>query len=138
MRKSNDTTFGLMFEFGRLIRSRMAPAPCSLPQLEALHFVADHERRPTMRELATHLKVKAPTATALVDELVRTGYLERAPEAADRRRVTLGLTAAGRRMFKDSVERRVRVIESVLEPLSHKDREAFNRVLHIIVSSQRN
>lgn len=135
--KQKDATFALMFEFKRLILSRMRNYPCpSLPQLEVLHFVAENST-PTMRELAAHLKITAPSATALADELVRAKLIARTKSAEDRRRVTLSLTAQGKRELRASMARREKIINQVLSPLSSKDRDEFNRLLQVIVSTNR-
>jgi len=124
-----------MFEFGRLIRSRMSAHPSpSLPQLEALHFIAPEHR--TMRALAAHLKVKAPSATALVAELARAGLITRST-GADRREVMLALTAKGTKVLRTSVARRAKVIHDILLPLPARDRKAFDRILRTIICSNR-
>ena len=126
-----------MFELGRLIRSRMHAYPTpSMPQLEALHFV--HGRGPaTMRELAAHLKIKAPSATALVGELCRAGMLSRSTGTADRRSVMLRLTARGARQLRLSIARRQKVIAELLSPLPPGERARFNRILETVVSANR-
>ena len=137
MPKLNDTTFSLMFEFGRVIRARMSryPSP-SLPQLEALHHVNEHPRE-SMRALAAHLKIKAPSATALVDELVRARLIRRERSRDDRRAITLALTPQGSRVLRQSIERRKNVIGDVLSPLPERDRAEFNRILEVIVSDRK-
>jgi DNA-binding MarR family transcriptional regulator len=135
-KQASDSTFSLMFEFGRLIRSRMSAHPSpSLPQLEALHFIAPERR--AMRSLAAHLKVKAPSATALVAELARAGLITRTPGAHDRREVMLALTAKGTRVLRISVARRAKIIHDILLPLPARDRKAFDRILRTIICSNR-
>jgi DNA-binding MarR family transcriptional regulator len=131
-----DGTFSLMFEFGRLIRSRMNAHPSpTLPQLEALHFIAPECR--TMNALAAHLKVKAPSASALATELVRAGLITRSASAHDRREVTLALTRKGAAALRISIARRKKIIGEVLTPLSTRDRDAFNRILQTVVTANR-
>jgi DNA-binding MarR family transcriptional regulator len=128
-------TLSLLFEFGRLVRSRMrVPSFPTLPQLETLHFIAESGAEPSMRQLALYLKVKAPTATALVDDLVRAGLISRSG-TRDRRVVSLSLTQKGRRMLKENTTRRARIIAGILSPLSARDRSEFDRLLRIVVSA---
>lgn len=137
MKQKDNTTFALMFEFKRLIRARMRDQVCpSLPQLEVLHFVSENAA-PTMRELAAHLKIAAPSATALADELVRAKLIARTQSPEDRRRVTLELTAQGKRELRSSIARREKIINQVLAPLSSRDRDEFNRLLQVLVSTNR-
>ena len=126
-----------MSEFGRLMKSRMREgnvSDCpSLPQVEVLQFVSE-QGNPTMRDLAMYLKVKAPSATSLVDELVQTQLLLRESDAADRRQVRLALTRKGMTSLATAVAQRKKVITSLLSPLETGDREQFNRLLQKILT----
>src|SRR5689334_23742266 len=51
--------------------------------------------QPTVSRLAELLGVTKQAASRLADDMVRLGYLERAEDAADRRRVSLRLTEVG-------------------------------------------
>jgi DNA-binding MarR family transcriptional regulator len=53
---------------------------------------------PTVGRLAELLGVSRQAASKLADEMVRRGYLLRAPDPADRRRTRLRLSAKGRRV----------------------------------------
>ncbi|HEX3841641.1 MAG TPA: MarR family winged helix-turn-helix transcriptional regulator [Acidimicrobiales bacterium] len=48
-----------------------------------------------LRDVAGELAVSKQAASQLVDTLVARGYVERTPDADDRRRVTVGLTERG-------------------------------------------
>ena len=134
--RSTDTAFSLFIGLGRLIKSRMHAHACpTLPQLETLDFIARTPHAPTMRELAGHLRIKAPSATVLVDELVRARLVVRAHGTLDKRAVGLALTAHGRRMLKQSTARREKVIGQLLKPLSARDRAALNRILARIIAT---
>jgi DNA-binding MarR family transcriptional regulator len=56
---------------------------------------------PTIGDLAQQLVIKHNSAVGLVDRLVKAGYLKRRPDASDRRRVTLALTASGEKLLAD-------------------------------------
>ncbi|WP_243336770.1 MarR family winged helix-turn-helix transcriptional regulator [Anaeromyxobacter soli] len=55
----------------------------------------------TPGEIATMTGERATNVTHLCDELVRHGWMTRRRDASDRRRVLLGLTAAGRRVLAE-------------------------------------
>ena len=57
--------------------------------------------RCTMGALARSLHISMPTASGLVDRLVRAGYVRRAPQADDRRQVIVELTQKARTFFQD-------------------------------------
>jgi DNA-binding MarR family transcriptional regulator len=79
----------------RFIRTQMRQhTSLSVPQFRALGFL---QRRTgaSQSELAGHLGVTPPTASALVDRLVQQGLVDRCPHPRERRRHVLTLTAAG-------------------------------------------
>ena len=65
----------------------------TMPQTRALSHLRDGPRR--MREIATFLGVGMPSATSMVDRLVKKGLVERQEDSADRRVVACRLTADG-------------------------------------------
>jgi DNA-binding MarR family transcriptional regulator len=66
----------------------------SLAQFQLLDPLAGGERLP-VGALAEEAGVAAPTATRMLDGLVRAGFVERSAADHDRRVVLVGLTAAG-------------------------------------------
>jgi len=67
----------------------------SIPQFRCLHFVS-RESGCSISAVATFLGVTLPTASAMVDRLVRAGAIRTRASSADRRRTHLYLTNAGR------------------------------------------
>lgn len=67
----------------------------SVPQFRCLNFIA-HEPGCSIGAVAAFLGVTMPTASAMVDRLVRAGVVRPSTPAQDRRRSQLHLTAAGR------------------------------------------
>lgn len=125
-----------MFEFGRLVRRSGAAArqELTLPQLEALYY-AEQAKKPLMRDIAAYLRVTAPTATSLIEDLVKRGLLVRQADPSDRRAVHVELTLRGKKALREHMGRKARIIERILGVLSAKDRADFIRILHLVVSS---
>jgi DNA-binding MarR family transcriptional regulator len=68
--------------------------------------------------LAQAEQVEPPTMTRLVDAMERDGYVERAPDPADRRAVIVRPTAKGTRALKEGRARRVEALAAALRSLS--------------------
>lgn len=79
----------------------------SIPQFRCLNFIA---RMPgcSIGSAAAFLGVTMPTASAMVDRLVRAGSVATCPDTLDRRRARLTLTDAGRTQLR-AVRRGARV-----------------------------
>jgi DNA-binding MarR family transcriptional regulator len=67
----------------------------SVPQFRCLHFVG-RQAGCSVSDVAAFLGVTLPTASAMVDRLVRAGALRTRASRSDRRRTHLYLTPAGR------------------------------------------
>lgn len=76
-----------------------ATVPLTVPQFRGLNFV-DHQPGASVGALAGFLGVSMATASAMVDRLLRAGYLQAQPSAADRRRVELRLCEAGKAVLE--------------------------------------
>jgi DNA-binding MarR family transcriptional regulator len=130
MMNEMDTSVGLFFEAGRIIRRGLDrdKAPLSHTQMEATRFV--YERRtPSMRDLAVHLHIAAPSATSVVQELVAAGYARRASDPKDRRQVRLAITDKGVSALERTTLRRKAVLKKVLSHLSPRDHQDLQRIL---------
>jgi len=91
-------------------------APVTLPQLRVLAFLA--ERGPaTLGEVAAVLRVHPSNATRTCDRLVEAGLVDRSDSPADRRRLSLGLTVAGRALVDGVMAERRAAIARVLAAL---------------------
>ncbi len=127
--KGIGTTLSLFLEVGRLIRRRMEGSmPLPFAQCEALYLV-DIKKEPSMHELAKYFKITAPSATSLVDELVKGGYMKRKADPQDRRQVRLTLSAKGKATVAKVIARRKAVLGEVLKVLSADDKNDLNHIL---------
>ena len=99
-------------------------------QTQFLVLLAVHSYgRCSMGTLAGNLRVRMPTATGIIDRLVRDGFIRRAPSPEDRRQVFVELTSKGKafiREFQEVIQRRW---EDVLKSLNPKELEAFFGVI---------
>lgn len=92
-------TVPLVMRFIRLqMRHRRAPG-ISVPQFRALTFLRRNEGA-SLTAVAEHLGLSLPSASRMVDGLLRRGLILRSSALDDRRRVTLVLTGDGREMVR--------------------------------------
>ena len=119
------------------MRHRIAQAhmPLPLTQFEALRFIDEHPGA-SMREVAAHLHITAPSATATIQALVADAYIARTAHAQDRRSITLHTTPKGARAVGTAVAERKKILAEVLSPLSAQDHAALSRILTTILTAQ--
>jgi DNA-binding MarR family transcriptional regulator len=97
-----------------------------MQQLRALYLVRDEEEIPVGR-LAELFGVGLPAASLLADRLVRSGFVERRGDPADRRRVLLSLSREGERLVTDLREGSYSELRRWMASLSPGDLAALSR-----------
>jgi DNA-binding MarR family transcriptional regulator len=88
--------------------------------------VLDHldEVEPTsLAELAAHMGVTPSTMSIAVDRLVKSGYVSRERGDPDGRRVRIRLTESGARLRREKTVLDPKLVSSMLDCLSGKERE---------------
>lgn len=100
------------------------PEKISASQLRALVTVR-RRRVTTVTALARDLGALPSSATRLCDRLVAAGYLDRAPDVANRRFHAVSLTPAGDRLLDVLAAHRRTALAEVLARMDTKDRECL-------------
>ena len=121
----------------RLGRARMrddlAGFDMTVPQVRTLHFLSRGPQR--MKDISDHLMRGMPSATSMIDRLVRKGYVERVPDQSDRRVVLCQITEPGREML-DRFSRVGAVgFEAISESLTDDELDTIAPVLEMLVDA---
>ncbi|WP_327067089.1 MarR family winged helix-turn-helix transcriptional regulator [Kitasatospora sp. NBC_01302] len=127
-----DLTSYLLAQTGRRARgrlaARLAERELRLWHLSVLASLADFGPH-AQRELAERLGIDASDLVRLLDELSRAGLVERTRSTADRRRMQVALTPAGRTALGELHDEAAAVQDEVLAPLSATEREQLHGLL---------
>lgn len=127
-----------LFRFGRIFarlpRRDLLEAPTGRDaELSAILLVQAVEAAEagglaaTVGGLAEHLWIDPSTASRLVAQTVRAGYLHREASQGDGRAVVLGLTDAGRALGDGAARYQRAVFDAAMRGWSGEEREAFAR-----------
>jgi DNA-binding MarR family transcriptional regulator len=82
-----------------------------------------------LSDLAERMGITAPTASRAVDGLVELGLLERLPDPADRRAVSIDVTAPGRARVEERMALAAAALEPAVAALSAQDRARLAALL---------
>ena len=82
-----------------------------------------------LSDLAERMGITAPTASRAVDGLVELGLLERLPDPADRRAVSIDVTAPGRARVEERMALAAAALEPAVAALSGQDRARLAALL---------
>lgn len=97
-------------------------------QIQAMLDIAS-EKKMTMSILADRLYIALPTATVLIDKLVKGKFVTRKYKTSDRRIITLALTPAGTEILKKSLDAKLTKMNIFLKNISKEDRVTLKRIL---------
>ncbi len=117
----------------RTVRTEVAEyvgSGTTLPQFRVLSHLNREQR--CLSDLAARQHVSLATMSKIVTGLVGLGYVERSAEGADRRYVTLRLTARGRRFFDKTNAHTHAKIMARVESLSVEERERIVAGLEVL------
>jgi DNA-binding MarR family transcriptional regulator len=97
----------------------------TLPQFRALVVLEPAAAGMTVGELARELRIQPSTATRLCDRLVHRRLARRRTNPADRREVTVLLTASGREIVEEVTGRRREEIAGIMARVPASKRKAI-------------
>lgn len=84
-----------MARLGRAhVRDDLAGFDMTMPQIRTLYFLSRGPQR--MKDISDHLMRGMPSATSMIDRLVKKEYVERVHDPSDRRVVLCRITDSGR------------------------------------------
>ncbi|MFE6766801.1 MarR family winged helix-turn-helix transcriptional regulator [Streptomyces sp. NPDC057689] len=125
------TTY-LMSKTGKAARGRLADRLAErglrlwhMAVLAALTDFGPH----VQRELAARLSIDRSDVVKIVDGLGAAGLVDRARDTADRRRVTVTVTPAGRALLESLKSDALAVQDEVLAPLTARERAQLTALL---------
>lgn len=120
-----------VFRFARRMRAERAVDAMSDGQFAVLAALKMTGPR-TLGELAERERVTAPSMNRTVNCLEESDWVSRTPDADDRRKVNISLTAAGLELVEETVRRRDAWVEQLLADLGDDDRATLARAAEIL------
>lgn len=135
---SIEELISLIFMAGRLFREQTVGhgnhCSLSMAQLKVLSIVSENETT-TMKDVANSLLITSPSATAAINQLVKSGHLERIADKNDRRVVRLKITLKGKDAFTEHFKILTEKIGEVLKNLNAQEKNAFAGIFKKIINA---
>jgi DNA-binding MarR family transcriptional regulator len=141
--KTIEQIISLFFTTSRLIykqsKDKDRPDFFSFLQLEVLNYIKEN-KKPLMKEVAGFLSITPPSATPLINRLVKLGMLERCSDKDDRRAIRLSLTPKGQEMLKKEFKKVTDRMRKTLMMLNNKEQknlvEIFQKLQKVYSDNQ--
>lgn len=135
LQNNDERLISLFFNMGRNMRHHSPKHdPMSLLKFETLRYVAE-AKRIQMKEIANLLSITAPSATSLINGLVKTGALKRVHNDNDRRSVYLEITAEGKKFVEQGRKQLFTSVACCLNSLTSKEKESLITILEKILKT---
>ena len=118
----------------RTIRAEMRrhrTADLSVPQFRTLAFI-DRNVDASLSDVAEHIGLTLPSLSKIVDGLVARKFVTRQTHRADRRRMTLALTARGQTALRTTREATRACLAEDLAALTDRERETVAQAMEIL------
>ena len=120
-------------EFHRMLRQKMW---CAKPgekdlnfhQLHAAIVIMEHQGV-TMKEFAGSLRITSPSATSLVNRLVKMGWVQRFADKDNRKLVRLRIAPRGQKALQTRLRRKKQEMRKIVSFLAPADQKDFARIL---------
>jgi DNA-binding MarR family transcriptional regulator len=135
MKKKSTTEkiISLMFNMGRAIKKQCLKksgrsSGLSILQIEALWYIGEG-KEVLMKDLAGHLSITPPSATSLVDDLVRAKLVTRSEDKKDRRITAISLTAKGKRSLANFLKKRMEKAKKKIDKLTQVEKKSLLKIL---------
>ena len=127
----------LFLSMTRLVHGEMkkigGKSELSASQAQAM-LVVTCRQSVRLGDLAECLGMSAPSATVLVNGLVRKGYLERVADPSDGRALHLHPTAPGKRAIEKRLTLFSQAFQQLLTSLTRKEQSDLAAILHKLVT----
>ncbi len=91
-----------------------------------------------IKSVAKERGISPPTATGLIDRLVRSGHVRRSPDPEDRRVVMVSLTKKGENMVENYLGTIRDVWKNILARLTAEEQKQYLRILKKIAGNSEN
>jgi DNA-binding MarR family transcriptional regulator len=124
-----DAFMALHQKMAAALRKEARNLEYTLSQLEVLNFVVE-KKNPTMKDIAAHMRITAPSATTLVEYLYAQKLVVRKPDPHDRRGVRIFPTSKTLHLFSKFKKVKTTAFKEILRPLSAADRNELTAIFN--------
>ncbi|MGH7246395.1 MAG: MarR family winged helix-turn-helix transcriptional regulator [Candidatus Levyibacteriota bacterium] len=132
MKSKNTSLAEAMFTVSRYMKDTMSfnknLIHLTVLQLQALAFLKRNEDA-QMSEIASQFRIELPSATSLVNTLVKAGLVTRKQDKKDRRLVRIALSKQGTSLLEQASTERSKKVSEILTFLSEKDAADLLRIM---------
>jgi DNA-binding MarR family transcriptional regulator len=125
-----DRIISLIFTTRRMMHEQKEPNKgknCSFLHMISLNYV--HERKPLMKDIAGFLGVAPPSATSLINTLIKSELVNRQADAGDRRSVRIVISKKGAAFLEGHKKQMAEKMRANLGRLTVTEQQQLEKIL---------
>ncbi len=103
----------------------------TLSQSEILRFLDGEEK--TVKQVAEYLKITPPSASAMIAEMEKKGFIEREENIHDRRSSCIRATPKALKLLSMISRQKQKILHGMLSKLSSKDKQSLERIITVLI-----
>jgi DNA-binding MarR family transcriptional regulator len=130
--KKEDIDEALMafrYKITELFQKEAKKSGYSLTHFDILMYIAE-KGSVTMKNIADWLHITPPSASSLIEKLVKKKLVRRIQSDNDRRTIEITLGGEGHKLFKFLHEKKIAVFKKMYDKLNNKEKEDLVRILN--------
>ncbi len=127
-----ETLFAFRRKLMETVRKEAGGLQFPISQIDTLSYIAE-KGNPSMKEIAGHLGITPPSATAIVETMQKKELVTRVSENKDRRTIRVTLTPKAWKFFKSFHKIKFGIFTKMLSKLGEKERKQLVTILNIII-----
>ncbi len=132
MKKNIETITSLLFSFNQKLKESFGKntneSIPSMVQMRVLYFVYS-KKNPSMKDVSEYFCISSPSATEMIERLIKAGFLTRKSNLEDRRSVNIAITPKGKKELNVAKKITENFISKAVSNLSKKELESFLEIL---------
>lgn len=126
----------LLFSISRSLRKKSKicvpnDPVISMAHVETMRFISENVNT-TMKEVADYLGVAPPTATTIINHLVKMGLISRSEDENDRRVVHISVSETGKKLIAERSLIVKETLNKTLEVLDDEEKKSLIKILEKI------
>ncbi len=106
----------------------------TLPHFEVIVHIA-HSGEVTMKDISSWLHITPPSASVLIDTLVKKNLVSRVQSDKDRRTVHIVLNKESHKLIQSIHQKKMSMFKKMLSKINDEDKESLVRILNKCVSN---
>ncbi len=126
-----DSIMSFHYRMVNELRKKSKEFGFSVSQMEVLHFVIE-KGKPTMKEVAEHLQIKPPSATAIIETLCKKKLLKREVSKKDKRITRISFTENIWKFLKSFKSKKILILKSIFSKLGDKEKKELIKIIKVL------